>query len=431
MNSRPYLFRLAALSLCLCLGFLSPADAQAYLLGPKDRLNIKVFEVRTSTGEIFNWEPLTGEFLVGPEGDIAMPLLGRILAAGRTADQLSQTISERMKSRIGLVSPPVVAVEIAEYRPFFIVGDVKNAGAFPFQPGLTVLQALGLAGGLARLEDAGLLRLRREALRLEGEAKLLQGQIRTLLARRARLNAELVPGDNEDIAWPPALERIKDNPPIQTLLEQERKIFNARRNALKTEISALENLKDTLEGEITSLGGQLEAQKKEQEVVKKDLANIASLVEKGLAASPRRTALERTIAELEGERLKLQTALLKAKQELGRTAILAVDARNTYEKEVTASLRQTEAELEDARQRYATAKNVFRETRPLAAGAFTTNAGSRSNDADYIIVRMKDGKPATIPAQEQTFVAPGDTIKVILPEPQLGDLGLAGAAPGN
>ncbi|MGF1619038.1 MAG: polysaccharide biosynthesis/export family protein [Rhodomicrobiaceae bacterium] len=420
-------FRHSAILLLALFAASLPAHARDYFLGPKDKLSIKVFEVRASTGEIFAWEPLTGEFTVGPDGEISLPLLGRIAATGKTAGELSNIISAEMKSRIGLVSPPVVALEIAEYRPFFIVGDVTNSGAYPFQPDLTVLQALGIAGGLSRLQDVGLLALRRDVVTQEGALQQLSAELYATLARRARLQAELDTETQPDIQWPPELEAAKDNPDIAKLLDQERKIFDARRNALKTNGSALENLKKSVESEIASLEGQLVAHKREQEVIKKDLDNIASLVDKGLAASPRKTALERIVAQLEGERWQLQTALLKARQELGRTDILALEARNTWSKEVTALLRETEAKLDDVKTRFRTARQILSETKPLVGGALSAANQAEDTGPDFSIVRMKDGEPTTIRATDSTFVEPGDTIKVTVPEPQLGLFGQTGA----
>jgi polysaccharide export outer membrane protein/exopolysaccharide production protein ExoF len=123
----------------------------------------------------------------------------------------------------------------------------------------------------------------------------------------------------------------------------------------------------------------------------------------------------------------LQTALLKAKQELGRTDILALEAGNTWSKEVTALLRETEATLDDVKTRYQTARKILSETKPLIGGGLGAVNQAEDTGPDYSIVRMKNGEPTTIRATEATFVEPGDTIKVTVPEPQLGLFGQTGA----
>jgi protein involved in polysaccharide export with SLBB domain len=107
-----------------------------YVVGPGDRLRIKVYDDTN----------LTGEYEVNSSGFISLPLVGQIRVAGQTTNQLERTIAARMK---GKVAPdPKINIEIASYAPFYIYGEVKKAGVYPFQPGLTVADAIATAGGL-------------------------------------------------------------------------------------------------------------------------------------------------------------------------------------------------------------------------------------------------------------------------------------------
>jgi polysaccharide biosynthesis/export protein len=107
-----------------------------YLLGPGDRVRVIVF------GE----EQLTGEFAVDASGNIALPLIGDIRAAGLSPDQLTESIhAALMKSK--LYQSPSVSVEVADYRPMFLLGEVSKPGQYPYQPGMSVLTAVAIAGG--------------------------------------------------------------------------------------------------------------------------------------------------------------------------------------------------------------------------------------------------------------------------------------------
>lgn len=106
-----------------------------YRLGPGDRLRVSVF----------NREELTGEFTIGTQGRIAYPLVGEVDAAGLTVAELTHQLSEQLRN--GYVRDPIVNVEIAEYRPFYILGEVNRPGAYPYSPGMTVLGAVATAGG--------------------------------------------------------------------------------------------------------------------------------------------------------------------------------------------------------------------------------------------------------------------------------------------
>lgn len=107
-----------------------------YLLGPGDRLRIKVYDDAN----------LTGEYEVNSSGHISFPLVGQVRAAGSTTSQLEQTLVARMKGKIA--QDPKVNVELATYASFYIHGEVKKAGVYPYQPGLTVADAIATAGGL-------------------------------------------------------------------------------------------------------------------------------------------------------------------------------------------------------------------------------------------------------------------------------------------
>jgi polysaccharide export outer membrane protein len=107
-----------------------------YHLGPGDRIHIRAYDDTN----------LTGDYEVNSAGYVSVPLIGQIKAAGLTTRQLEQSIIGRMKGRIA--QDPKINVEISTYASFYIFGEVKKAGVYPFQPGLTVADAVATAGGL-------------------------------------------------------------------------------------------------------------------------------------------------------------------------------------------------------------------------------------------------------------------------------------------
>lgn len=107
-----------------------------YVLGPGDRLRIK------SYGD----DAVSGEYEINSAGYVSIPLVGELRAAGTTTSKLEQTIVSRMKGPIA--TDPKINVEIAAYAPFFVFGEVKKAGEYSFHPGLTVADAIAMAGGL-------------------------------------------------------------------------------------------------------------------------------------------------------------------------------------------------------------------------------------------------------------------------------------------
>jgi polysaccharide export outer membrane protein/exopolysaccharide production protein ExoF len=408
-------FLMLMLSAFLALGSAS-AGAEPYKLGPQDKLRLRVFEWRAPVDQVYEWTALNGDFIVSASGGVSLPLLGEISVAGLSPNELAEAISERMVQEIKLRLPPKVAVEIAEYRPFFIVGAVAKPGAYPYQPDLTILRALSVAGGLPRVGDASLLRHGREVIAGRGQVTQLALKTNELMARKARLEAELKRA--ETIIFPEELEKLRSNPDFARVLEQEESIFQARRTAVDTQVNTLNQLKTYLLSEIDALAKQVELKKGEHDTVKQELGNVTTLVEKGLSVSGRQFSLERLSAQLSSDQLQLETALLKAKQEISRTEVAIDETRNNRAIEVASLLRATEAELEDTLVRYKTEEKLLYDSEVVYPRLMTSRQqDSAKNEPKYSIVRRIDGASKEIAAEETTDVLPGDTIKVELPTP--------------
>lgn len=152
----------------------------AYRLGAGDQVRIITF------GE----DQLTGTFRVSDGGSIALPLLGSVPAGGLTPSELGQEIANDLKQK-KLFRDPSVSVEVSEYRPIFVLGEVKTPGQYPYRPGMTVLTAVTVAGGFTyrAIDDyASVVRLTDNNTATEGLVKrqsyLMPGDVLTIYERR-------------------------------------------------------------------------------------------------------------------------------------------------------------------------------------------------------------------------------------------------------
>lgn len=118
------------------LPWLPPPPVAAYRLGPGDQIRVLTYGV----------EQLSGPFRVGDTGSVDLPLLGPVRAAGLTTGQLGSEIAQELVAQ-KLMREPSVAVEVEEFRPIFILGEVNKPGQYPYKPGMTVLTAVAVAGG--------------------------------------------------------------------------------------------------------------------------------------------------------------------------------------------------------------------------------------------------------------------------------------------
>lgn len=113
-----------------------------YRLGPQDQLRITVF----------NEPGLTGPFVVGSNGAVAYPLVGDVRAAGLTVPEFTEALRQALSQ---YVRAPNVSVEVANYRPFFILGEVQRPGTYPYSVNLTVMNAVATAGGFTYRANRG------------------------------------------------------------------------------------------------------------------------------------------------------------------------------------------------------------------------------------------------------------------------------------
>jgi polysaccharide export outer membrane protein len=131
----------------------NPADS--YVLGPNDRVRLKVY------GE----PDIAGEYEIDSTGQVSIPLAGHIKAAGLTTRQLERSIRSALSK--GIVRDARVNVEIALYRPYYILGEVKKGGEYPYRLGLTVMDAVASAGGFTYRANENKVYLRRSGAGVE------------------------------------------------------------------------------------------------------------------------------------------------------------------------------------------------------------------------------------------------------------------------
>jgi len=112
-----------------------PTAVAAYRLGAGDKLRITVY----------NEEDVSGEYEVDSSGNVSMKLIGTIAAAGRTLPELGKAIEAKLLD--GYLLNPRVAIDVLNYRPFYVLGEVNQPGSYPYVAGITVLKAIALAGG--------------------------------------------------------------------------------------------------------------------------------------------------------------------------------------------------------------------------------------------------------------------------------------------
>lgn len=126
-------------------------SATPYRLDSGDRLRLVVF----------GQQELNSVYTVDPSGNFAVPLIGTVSARGLTTQALEQEIAGKLRQ--GFLKDPSVSVQVETFRPIFILGEVTQAGQYPYSSGLTGEKAVAVAGGFSpRARQYTLLVTRRE-----------------------------------------------------------------------------------------------------------------------------------------------------------------------------------------------------------------------------------------------------------------------------
>lgn len=116
---------------------MSAADIAArYRLGPGDRFRLTVF----------NQPNISNEYVVDGGGVVALPLIGPTKGGDQTTRELEQAIAKELTRR-GFLNNPSVSVQVVEFRPYYILGEVANPGSYPYTVNLTVRKAVAAARG--------------------------------------------------------------------------------------------------------------------------------------------------------------------------------------------------------------------------------------------------------------------------------------------
>jgi protein involved in polysaccharide export with SLBB domain len=386
-----------------------PAGAQAvYRLGALDKVRVKVWEWRPAQADTFEWTALNGEYTVDASGAVSLPIIGTIAVEGHTTAEFAAALAQKLKDVAGLMRAPNAAVEIAQYRPFYIVGAVEKPGEYPFRPGMSVLQAVSIAGGFHRPETS-LSRFERETIIAQGDVRVSETQRMGLIIRRDRLMAE---SRNEDsLRFSPEVTARQSEPNVAQGIREEQLIFEARRRTLQTQVELLTQANALLAQELRTLGEKTATQTKQVALARRELENINQLVSRGLAVSARQVAVEQNLAQMESQQLDLGLATARTRQDMARNERNIVELRNQRVNDVLRELRETQLTLDHVTERIDTFRGLLYDSQVTGPRQHLAQAEASARLVVQI-VRRRGGQITAEPVDLTTEVLPGDVVRV-------------------
>jgi polysaccharide biosynthesis/export protein ExoF len=409
--SAPTLGRvLSAIAATLLLSAPAIGQTTAYLLGPQDQLRIRVYDWRSAPTDAHEWTALTGVFIVSASGEVSLPMLGEVRAANETTSTLARVLAERLQAKIGLAQRPDASVEVVVYRPFYIVGAVEKPGEYAFRPGMTLLQAVSIAGGLMRVTEPNLLGYEHDSIVERGDLRVGVAARNALLIRLARLEALAAGADQMKL--PDEIATKLSDPTIDIAVRQQNQLFAQARDAFAAQAQTLSGTRALLEREVETLASKDASLVHQIELAKKELEDVTSLVNKGLAVAPRRLQVEQNTAQLESARLDVQLGSLRSQQEIGRLDQTLVELKSRLRTDALTEASADRDKLTAVEQQISTADKLIYQTE-VRAPEFTANAAQQSARVLFSITRPSAQNQGTnIAAEESTLLEPGDTVRI-------------------
>lgn len=389
----------AAIFLALFGAGAACAD-EPYRLHAHDRLLIRVVVWDFDKNGIIEWEGISGEYLIAPDGTLQFPLAGAFAVEGRTLTELQGELATVLRRNAGLERQPELTVELVESLPVYVLGAAQTRGAVEFRPGLTPLQALALAGGVYRTSASA---DPSQIARIAGDARLAAEEMRRQQAERASVEAELAELENPDAS-------AATQPPNEA--DMLTRLRAADRIGRQAQMASLDSLQQLLVEKSDKLRQQMVLRDQQLADYRRDLEDMSQLKEKGLAVNARVTALTTSINDIETKRLDLETTLLLAEQQLNEAAraraAITDDARSANLKR----LAELEAEMAATAIQLDTTGRLL--TQATLAGEMAPDPQAVEQPG-FIVTRIVDGVTRRITATPDMPLEPGDVLEVTLP----------------
>jgi len=389
-----------ALSMALSMALAAPAPLaaeEAFRVGQGDKLAIGVHRR----------PDLSGEFRVQPDGNLPLPFLGPVPAAGLTLDAVRLAIVQRLRDDAALLDPRI-AVELVEGRPIAVGGTVRRAGSYPFQIGMTVAHAVAAAGGV-RASELDEIAGQVEAGRLRERLRQSRDAIGAGIVLEARLLAER---DNADsFEAPEAARAYLTEARWRNIVPGEQLLLKQRQEVIRNQVAALSSQIAAYRDEAAALASQGNAKAREAELLEQEARYIESLQRQGLSArNTRAIELARLSVQIEGERFQIASYSARARQEISRAENTLTGTINLRKVEITQALLGTLDNRE----------NLAVGLEEIAAvltrlGEAIPDVGSSSGAPGFVIVRSDGTQAVRLAAQPGTVLRPGDLVEVSLP----------------
>jgi len=379
-------------------------------------------DYRLSTGDVIEITAVGAPELqrkapVELNGDVVLPLIGRVPAAGMTVVGFENKLRDLMRSQVfrrrtpdGREFPVVLSIEeisvsIAEYRPIYVNGDVAKPGEHRFRPGVTVRQALALAGGYDvmrfRAKDPFL-----ESADLQSEYGSLWTDFAKEQIHVLRLQSELASEDKLDLG------AVIETPVAPSVLSQIERIAVAQLSARNANHkNQRDHLLDAIRQEEQRIGHLTGQRDKEQEVADVDAAEYLrtkQTVQRGIAPNTRLLEARRIFLSSGAQVLQTNAMIAQIERERQQLGLQLTGLEDRRKVELLAELEAAQVKLAMLRLRLQSVGEKLVYTGVVRTQLVRGKGGA----PDLMVFRKHEDGDRSFVADEETELLPGDVIEV-------------------
>ncbi|MEY9200504.1 MULTISPECIES: polysaccharide biosynthesis/export family protein [Sinorhizobium] len=393
-----YFLAIVLLAVGLVVGPAPPASASDYRLNAGDVLTFDFLD----DAEL----PITAT--VSGNGEAQFPLIGGVNVVGLTITEAIEKLGSEYRRRDILVDPKL-SLNISTFRPIFVLGEVRSPGSFPFYSGLTVEQAIGLAGGMqvvtANASDRLIVRAR-----LRAEIEAAKAEIVHEAVYAARLAAQLKSSEKVDLKDVPEVARTHvEELPVDGVIELEEKILKEDLAAYRSQAQILTEGIAQAEGGIEILNELVQQQKDIVSNSVDDVARVGALRQRGLNTESELSRAENSAATEKAQLLETFATLARTRQEMSELKLQLAKLAADRKKDILTQLQEREIAIKKliAEQRSAEEQILL-----LAAVARDESKKNQISYAYEVRRSAVGGKPTSLQASLVTELLPGDVVVV-------------------
>ncbi|MER8887143.1 polysaccharide biosynthesis/export family protein [Mesorhizobium sp. M0816] len=392
----------------------APGMPTGALFGVGDRLKVAFYErvdveedkwggASSALHGILQRPELSGEYIVQEDGTISLPLLGSIPVANRSTQQVQADLVETFDQLLGRKG--LVNILPLERPPIYVLGPVKNPGSFKYAPGMTVLHAIALAGGLDRAESEPWQKI--EAVRETQKRSGAIDALLKLLARAAVLKAER---DGTAPTIPRQLLELAGATEAANLVneqsERRKAVATAHKDRERANLRALEAARQDVVAY-----GRTESLDKLVKLRQERVNSMRTLVDRKVLSMAVMDQIQSELSDAEQRRQDALNQYASANQRLASLESEVLRTRADLRNDLEVEIETTESQIAANVREFNVSEGVLY-TLPVTRVQFAKDA----NSATYQIVRQSAAGPVSIESVGMTLLQPGDLVNIIVGE---------------